>query len=112
MSTLRNSVTLIGRLGNDPEIIKFGEDKTKVRLSLATSEYYKDKDGNRVEETQWHNVIAWGNTASIASKYCKKGSEIAIAGKLAHRSYEKEGQTHYITEVVANEIALLGKKEA
>jgi len=112
MTTLRNSVQLIGRLGNDPETTTFGENKTKVKFSLATSDYYKDKDGERVEETQWHNIVAWGNTASIAEKYLKKGQEIALAGKLIHRSWDdKDGNTNYITEVVANEIVMFEKKK-
>lgn len=113
MTTLRNSVQLIGRLGNDPEKTTFGENKTKVKFSLATSDNYRDKEGERVEETQWHNIIAWGKTAEMAEKYLKKGKEIAVSGKLTYRSWEdKEGHTNYITEVVANEIQMLGKKEA
>ncbi len=111
MPTIRNSVTLIGRLGVDPEITKYKDERTKVRFSFATTEYYKDKDGNRVEETQWHNIVAWGGTANYINKYCQKGNEIAIAGKLTHRTYEKDGQTRYITEVVANEVAMFSKKE-
>lgn len=112
MTSLRNTVHLIGRLGNDPEITTFGENRSKAKFSLATSDYYRDKDGNRVDETQWHNIVAWGPTATIAEKYCKKGNEIAIGGKLTHRSYEKDGNTNYITEVVVNEIVLLGKKDS
>ena len=112
MSTLRNSVQLIGRLGNDPEISTFGENKNKARFSIATSDSYVDKNGERVEETQWHNVIAWGAVAQIAEKYLKKGNETAILGKLTHREWvDKDNQKHYITEVVANEILLLGKKK-
>ena len=112
MTTLRNSVQLIGRLGIDPEATTFGENKTKVKFSLATSSYYKDKEGERVEETQWHNIVAWGKTATIAEKYLKKGKEIALSGKLTHRSWDdKDGNTNYITEVVANEILMLDKKE-
>ncbi len=111
MTTLRNSVQLIGRLGNDPETITFGENKTKVKFSLATSDYYKDKDGERAEETQWHNIIAWGNTATIAEKYLKKGQEIAISGKITYRSWDdKDGNTKYMTEIVANEIVMFNKK--
>ncbi len=112
MSTLRNSVQLIGRLGNDPEINNYGENKTKARFSLATSDYYTDKNGQRVEDTQWHNVVAWGPVAQIAEKYLKKGHETAILGKLTHSDYtDKEGQKHYVTEVVASEILLLEKKK-
>ena len=112
MTTLRNSVQLIGRLGNDPETTTFGENKTKAKFSLATSDYYRDKDGERVEETQWHNIVAWGNTATIAEKYLKKGQEIALSGKLTHRSWDdKDGNTNYITEVIASEIVMFEKKK-
>lgn len=111
MTTLRNSVQLIGRLGIDPETKTFGDNKSKVRFSLATSDYYKDKEGERQEETQWHNVVAYNKTADIAEKYLKKGQEIAVSGKITYRSWEdKEGKTNYITEVVANEIQMLGSK--
>ena len=112
MTNLRNSVQLIGRLGMDPETKTFGDNKSKVRFSIATSEYYNDKDGERQEETQWHNVVAYGRTAEIAEKYLKKGQEIAIRGKLTHRSWDdKDGNTNYITEVVANEIVMFEKKK-
>ena len=112
MTTLRNSVNLIGRLGIDPETKTFGDNKSKVRFSLATSDFYKDKDGERQQETQWHNIVAWGKTGEIAEKYLKKGSEVAVSGKLTYRSWEdKEGHTNYITEIVANEIQMLGAKK-
>ncbi len=111
MTTLRNSVQLIGRLGMNPETSNYGDNKSRVKFSLATNEFYKDKDGERQEETQWHNVVAYGKTGEIAEKYVKKGDEIAIAGKITYRSWEdKDGKTNYITEVVANEIQMLGKK--
>ncbi len=112
MTTLRNSVHLIGRLGSDPETTTFGENKTKVKFSLATSDYYRDKEGERVEETQWHNIIAWGKTATIAEKFLKKGQEVALSGKITYNSWEdKEGITKYFTEIVANEIAMFDKKK-
>ncbi|MFK5857191.1 MAG: single-stranded DNA-binding protein [Bacteroidota bacterium] len=111
MTTLRNSVQLIGRLGNSPETTTFGENKTKVRFSFATSDNYKDKDGERVEETQWHNIIAWGGIATIAEKYLKKGQEVALSGKITYRSWDdKDGNKKYITEIVANEIVMFEKK--
>ena len=111
MTTLRNSVQLIGRLGMDPEVKTFENDKIKVSFSLATSDYYKNKEGERVEDTQWHNVVAWGKTAKIAESYLNKGKEIALSGKLTSRSYDdKDGNKKYITEVVANEILMLEKK--
>ena len=109
MTTLRNSVNLIGHLGNDPEMKTFGENRRMARFSLATNDYYNDSEGKRVTETQWHNVIAWGKMAEIAEKLLNKGNEAAIQGKLVNRSWEdKEGSKHYITEVVANEIILFG----
>jgi len=111
MSNLRNKVILIGHLGNDPEV-KDLESGTKVaNFSLATNDYYKDPQGERVENTQWHNLVAWNKTAEILEKYVKKGQEVAIEGKLTNRSYDdKEGNKRYVTEVVVNELVLLGKK--
>ncbi len=112
MTTLRNSVQLIGRLGIDPETKTFSDNNSKVRFSLATSEYYTNKEGERQEETQWHNVIAFGKTAEIAEKYLKKGKEIAIAGKLTYRSWDdKEGNKNYITEIIAHEIVMFGNNK-
>ncbi len=111
MSTLRNSVRLIGRLGNDPEVKTFANDRSMARFSLATNDYYRDGNGKQTQETQWHNVVAWGKTAEIAEKILSKGKEAAIQGKLINRSWEdKEGNKHYITEVVANEIVVFGKE--
>ena len=106
MSTLRNSVRLIGRAGNTPEVTKF-ENGIKVSLSLATSDYYYNAEKEKVETTQWHHLIAWGKTAEIIQKYVEKGKEIAVEGKLTYRSYdEKDGNKRYITEVVVNEVVL------
>ena len=111
MTTLSNSVHLIGRLGIDPKTFEFDSGKMKTTFSLATSDYYKDEKGERVQETQWHNIVAWGKTAKIASDYLNKGKEIALEGKLTNRSYEdKDGNKKYITEVVANQILILDKK--
>ncbi len=111
MTSLKNSVHLIGRLGIDPETTTFDNGKMKVRFSLATSENYRNANGERVQETQWHNIVAWGGTAKVAADYLKKGKEIALEGKLVNRSWEdKEGQKHYITEIVANQILMLDKK--
>ena len=111
MTTLSNSVNLIGRLGMDPKSFEFDSGKMKTTFSLATSDYYKDQKGERVQETQWHNIIAWGKTAKIAADYLNKGKEIALEGKLTNRSYEdKDGNKKYITEVVANQILILDKK--
>ncbi len=110
MNALKNRVQLIGNLGNDPEIKKFDNNRTLAKFSLATSENFKNAEGEKVKETQWHNVIAWGNIAIIAEKYLKKGNEVAVEGKLITRSYEgKDGEKKYITEVVINEILMLRK---
>lgn len=109
MNNLRNSVRLVGRLGTDPEVYNFENGKKKVRFSLATSEFYKDSEGKRVENTQWHNIVAWGAQAAFLEKYVHKGKEIAIEGKLIHRNYEdSSGDKKYITEVVVNETLLMG----
>jgi len=109
MTILRNSVNLIGHLGNDPEMKTFGENRRMARFSIATNDYYNDSEGKRVTETQWHNIVAWGKTAEIAEKLLNKGREAAIQGKLVNRSYDdKEGNKHYITEVIANEILVFG----
>ena len=111
MNTLRNKVQLIGNLGNDPEIINLESGKTLAKFSIATNESYKNAKGEKVTDTQWHNIVAWGKTAEIIEKYVTKGKEVAIEGKLISRSYEtKEGEKRYITEVVCNEILLLGKQ--
>jgi single-strand DNA-binding protein len=110
MSTLKNKVQLIGHVGNDPEIKSFDGGKKLAKLSIATNESYKNDKGEKVEETQWHNLIAWGKTADIIEKYVIKGKEIAIEGKLTHKSYEdKSGEKRYVTEVVIEELLMLGK---
>ena len=109
MKTLRNSVHLIGRLGKDPEV-KTINDKKKATFSLATSDYYKNQKGEKVEETQWHNIVIWGNLAEVAEKYLKKGSEIAVEGKLVHRVWETNGEKKYMTEISVNELEMLSKK--
>ena len=111
MNTLRNKVQLIGNLGNDPEIITLESGKKLAKFSIATNESYKNAQGEKVTETQWHNVIAWNKTAEIIETYLQKGKEIAIEGKLTNRSYEtKEGEKRYVTEVVVNELLMLGSK--
>jgi len=110
MNTLRNKVQLIGNLGNDPEIINLESGKMLAKFSIATNESYKNAKGEKITDTQWHNIIAWGKTAEIVEKYVTKGKEIAIEGKLTSRSYEtKEGEKRYVTEVVCNELLMLGK---
>ena len=110
MNALRNKVQLIGNLGQDPEIINLDSGKKLAKFSLATNEVYRDAQGEKTTETQWHNVVAWGKTADIVEQYLVKGNEVAIEGKLTHRSYEsKEGDKRYITEVRCNELLMLGK---
>ena len=112
MSTLKNNVQLIGNVGNAPEITNLDSGKKIAKLSLATNENYKNAKGEKVTDTQWHNCVAWGKTAEIVEKYVEKGKEIAIQGKLTSRSYEdKEGVKRYVTEIVINEVLLLGSKD-
>ena len=111
MSTLRNKVQLIGNLGNAPEIITLESGKKLAKFSLATNENYKNAKGEKVTDTQWNNIVAWNKTADIIEQYVTKGREIAIEGKLTSRSYEdSEGVKRYVTEVVCNELLLLGNK--
>jgi len=111
MNTLRNKVQLIGNLGNAPEIITLDSGKKLAKFSIATNESYKNAQGEKVQDTQWHNVVAWNKTAEIVEKYLEKGKEVAIEGKLTTRSYDdKEGNKRYITEVVCNELLMLGSK--
>ena len=110
MNTLRNKVQLIGNLGKDPEIINLESGKTLAKFSIATNESYKNAQGEKVTDTQWHNIVAWGKTAQIVEKYVAKGKEVAIEGKLTTRSWEdKDGMKRYITEVVCSELLMLGK---
>ncbi|MBJ6366764.1 single-stranded DNA-binding protein [Snuella sedimenti] len=110
MNTLRNKVQLIGNLGNDPEIINLESGKMLAKFTIATNEHYKNAKGEKITETQWHNIIAWGKTAEIIEKYVSKGKEVAIEGKLTSRSYDDQnGNKRYITEVVCNELLMLGK---
>ncbi|MFY0713705.1 single-stranded DNA-binding protein [Flavivirga aquatica] len=111
MSTLRNKVQLIGNVGNEPEITNLESGKKVAKFSIATNESYKDSKGEKVTNTQWHNIVAWGKIAEIVEKYVGKGKEVALEGKLTSRSYEtKEGEKRYVTEVVIDEILLLGIK--
>jgi single-strand DNA-binding protein len=107
MKSLRNSVQLVGRLGKDPEV-KTYNDKKKASFSLATTDTYKNQKGEKIEDTQWHNVVVWGKLAGIVEKYVKKGQEVMIEGKLVHRVYETNGEKKYITEININDLLLLG----
>ena len=111
MSSLRNRVQLIGNLGMAPEIVNLESGKKLAKFSLATSEKYKNAKGELITDTQWHNIVAWGKTAEIIEKYVEKGKQVAIEGKLTSRSYENAaGEKRYVTEVIANELQLLGSK--
>ena len=113
MYSLRNKVQLIGNLGKDPEIRTTDSGKRLAKLALATNEVYTNNKGEKVKETQWHNLTAWGKMVDIAEKYLDKGSEVAIEGKLVTRDYlDKEGVKRYITEVQINELLMLGGKNA
>jgi single-strand DNA-binding protein len=110
MTTIRNSVQLIGRLGKDPEIKTIGNDRKMARISLATSNNYYNAKGERVEETDWHNVVAFGKVVDTIEKYVRKGQEIAIEGKLTASNWEdKDGNKRYSVDIVLNELVLLQK---
>ncbi|MBN8702927.1 MAG: single-stranded DNA-binding protein [Bacteroidetes bacterium] len=112
MNTLRNSVQLIGNLGMNPEVKMLDNGKKLAKMSIATNEIYKNNKGEKVTETYWHNLIAWGKTADIIQKYVNKGTEIAIEGKLVNKSYtDKEGIKRNYTEIVVNELLVLGAKK-
>jgi single-strand DNA-binding protein len=111
MNTLRNKVQLIGNLGADPEVMQLESGKKLVKFSIATNESFKNAQGEKVTDTQWHNLIAWDKTAALVASYLTKGSEVAIEGKLVNRDYEdKDGNKRYVTEVVVSELLMLGKK--
>ncbi len=107
---MKNLVQLIGHVGQEPEIKNLEAGKKLANISIATNEVYYRENGDKVEKTEWHRVTAWGKVAEIIEKYVTKGKEIAIEGKLTHRSYDdKDGNKRYVTEIVANEILLLSK---
>ena len=112
MKNLKNSVQLIGRLGKDPEVKNLASGKMMATFSLATSDSYRNAKGDKVEDTQWHNIVAWGKTAEIVAEYLKKGNEAALEGKLIHRSYiNNSGEKKYVTEINVNELLMLGGKK-
>jgi single-strand DNA-binding protein len=109
MQSIRNKVLLIGNVGQDPEI-KDTKTSKMARFSLATNEVYKNAQGEKTTETNWHNLVAWGKTAELVEQYVKKGDELAVEGRLVSRSYEdKDGVKRYITEVVLNELVFLAQ---
>jgi single-strand DNA-binding protein len=113
MYALKNKVQLIGNLGAKPEVKTLESGKKMATFNLATSESYRNASGDKVTETQWHRLVAWGKVADIVEKYLDKGKEIAIEGKLVHRSYnDKGGSKKYISEVQVSELLMLGAKAA
>ena len=111
MNNLKNRVQLIGNVGNDPEIKTFESKKKVARLSMATDDEYTNKEGQKVKQTQWHQLVVWGKLAEVVEKYVKKGTEIAIEGKLTYRTWDdKDGKSHNITEIVVHELLMLGGK--
>jgi single-strand DNA-binding protein len=104
-----NKIILVGNVGKDPEVRTVGTDKV-ANFSLATTETYKNKDGEKVKNTQWHNIVAWKHLAELCEKYITKGKQLYIEGSVNYRSYEKGGETKYITEVKATSIQMLGSK--
>ena len=106
-----NKVILLGRLGKDPEVRHLENGTPVTSFSIATSESYKDKNsGEKVEKTEWHNIVLWRGLAEVAEKYLHKGDQVYIEGKLQTRSYEKDGVTRYSTEIVGREMTMLGSK--
>lgn len=109
MYALKNKVQLIGNLGNAPEVKNTENGKKLARFSMATNETYRGRTGEKITETTWHNVVAWGKVADIAEKFLTKGKEVAIEGKLINRSYtDKDGIKRYVTEIQVNEVLLIG----
>ena len=112
MSTIRNSVQLVGYLGSDPTIRVFDSGRKLGQVSIATSTSYKDDQGRFHQQTHWHNLVAWGATATYMEKYLRKGRQVGVLGKLTHRSYEaKSGEKRYRTEIVVSEYVSFDTKE-
>src|SRR4051812_24328099 len=104
-----NKVILVGNLGKDPEIRSIENGRKVSNFTLATTESYKDKNGERVDQTEWHNVVFWGPIADVIERYLKKGSQIYVEGKIRTRSYEdKDGVKKYITEILGDKMTMLG----
>ncbi|MFH1118558.1 MAG: single-stranded DNA-binding protein [Bacteroidota bacterium] len=113
MNSLSNTVQLIGHLGADPEIRTLESNRKVARLRIATSDDYINKNGEKVKQTQWHNLVIWGGLVEVCENLLSKGREIAIEGKLGYRVYtDKEGNKHFITEITVNELRIVGGREA
>ncbi|MGR6086724.1 MAG: single-stranded DNA-binding protein [Arcticibacter sp.] len=112
MNAIRNKVTLIGNLGNDPEMKETDGGNKLAKVSLATNESYKNSKGEKVTETMWHNLVAWGKTAEFMSKYLQKGTEVVVEGKLINRNYtDKSGVKKYISEIQVNDLLIVGSRK-
>ncbi len=108
MNSLRNKVMLVGNLGQDPEIRTLETGNKVVNFTLATKDNYKNSEGQKINETTWHNIVAWNGLAEIASRYLKKGNEVFVEGRIVYRTYEdKKGTTRYVTDIVLNDLLLL-----
>ena len=106
-----NKVILIGHLGKDPEVRHLEGGNSVANFTIATNEYYKDKQGTRIERTEWHHIAAWRGLAELAEKYLRKGQQVYVEGRIRTRQYQdKDNQTRYVTEIVAEEISLLGTR--
>ena len=105
-----NKVILVGNVGNDPEVRYVSEGVAVARFSLATSESYTNKQGEKVENTEWHNLVAWRGLAKIIEDYVTKGVRLYVEGKITYRTYEKDGETKYFTEIIVNELKILTRK--
>ena len=107
-----NKVILVGNLGKDPEVRHLEGGAVVANFPLATSESYKDRSGNRVDQTEWHSVVVWRGLAEVAEKYLKKGNQVYVEGKIRTRSWDdKDGVKRYTTEIVADQMTMLGKKD-
>lgn len=107
-----NKVILVGNVGRDPEVKYLEQDVPVAKFTLATSESYKAKNGEKVETTEWHNIVLWRGLAKVAELYVKKGSKLYIEGKITHRQYEQDGVTKYFTEIVGNNMVMLDSKDS
>ena len=108
MNSLRNRVNLIGNLGQDPEIKTLENGKKVTKFTLATSDDFKNAEGQKIKETTWHNVVAWNGTADVAARFLKKGGQVAVEGRIVYRNYEdKNGVTRYVTEIVIHDLLFL-----
>lgn len=112
MNSLKNNVRLIGHLGQNPDVKELSAGKKLAKFSIAINESYKNSEGEKITDTQWHNVTVWGKQAELVGQYLKKGSEVAIEGRLSNNSYtDKDGNKRYSTEIILTEFMMLGGKK-